>query len=143
MKMPTVRKASSGTPWQGTVCRRDSWLLELFLCLYVLSVLGWQADALDKHQFIGEDGSARRHCCHYLAPSFLRKIALRPGFTFSFFLRIPPITGNGIPDEIPPKTAFSERKVNSNLKNGIPEIPGEIPLLSGGIPDFLVENVIF
>jgi len=40
--------------------------------------------------------------------------------------------------------------VNSNLKNGIPEIPGEIPLLSGGIPllsggipDFLVENVIF
>jgi len=74
----------------------------------------------------------------------------QPGFTFSFFLRIPPITGNGIPDEIPPKTAFSERKVNSNLKNGIPEIPGEIPLLSGGIPllsggipDFLVENVIF
>jgi hypothetical protein len=66
------------------------------------------------------------------------------------FLRIPPITGNGIPDEIPPKTAFSERNVNSNLKNGIPEIPGEIPLLSGGIPllsggipDFLVENVIF
>ena len=72
------------------------------------------------------------------------------GFTFSFFLRIPPITGNRIPDEIPPKTAFSERKMNSNLKNGIPEIPGEIPLLSGGIPllsggisDFLVENVIF
>ena len=67
-----------------------------------------------------------------------------------FFLQIPTITGNGIPDEIPPKTAFSERKVNSNLKNGIPEIPGEIPLLSGGIPllsggipDFLVENVIF
>ena len=58
------------------------------------------------------------------------------GFTFSFFLRIPPITRNGIPDEIPPKTAFSERKANSNLKNGIPEI-------SGGIPDFLVENVIF
>ena len=69
---------------------------------------------------------------------------------FRFFLQIPAITGNGIPDEIPPKTAFSERKVNSNLKNGIPEIPGEIPLLSGGIPllsggipDFLVENVIF
>jgi hypothetical protein len=33
--------------------------------------------------------------------------------------------------------------VNLNLKNEIPEIPGGIPLLSGGIPDFLVENVIF
>ena len=55
------------------------------------------------------------------------------------FLQIPAITGNGIP----PKTAFSERKVNSNLKNGIPEISGGIQLLSGGIPDFLVENVIF
>ena len=60
------------------------------------------------------------------------------------------IPGNEIPDEIPPKIVFSERKVNSNLKNGIPEILGEIPLLSGGIPllsggipDFLVENVIF
>ena len=55
---------------------------------------------------------------------------------FVFFLQIPAITGNGIPDEILLKTAFSERKVNSNLKNGILEI-------SGGIPDFQVENVIF
>ena len=59
-----------------------------------------------------------------------------PGFTFSYFLQILAITGNGIPDEIPPKTAFSEQKVNSNLRNRIPEIPG-------GIPDFQVENVIF
>ena len=55
---------------------------------------------------------------------------------FFVFLQIPAFTGNGIPDEIPSKTAFSERKVNSNLKNGILEI-------SSGIPDFLVENVIF
>ena len=46
------------------------------------------------------------------------------------------LAGDRISDEIPPKIAFSERKVNSNLKNGIPKIPG-------GIPDFRVENIIF
>jgi len=30
----------------------------------------------------------------------------QPGFTFSFFLQIPTITGHGIPDEIPPKLHF-------------------------------------
>ena len=41
------------------------------------------------------------------------------GFTFSFFFRIPPFTGNEISAEISPKFANSERKGNSNSKNGI------------------------
>jgi len=66
-----------------------------------------------------------------------------PGITFSFSTQIPALSGIGISDEIPPNSVFSKRKVNSNLKNRIPEILGEIPLLSGGIPDFSVKNDIF
>ena len=40
---------------------------------------------------------------------------LRPGFTFSFFYRIPPTAGN----EISPNFANSEQKENSNSKNEI------------------------
>ena len=46
-------------------------------------------------------------------------VALRPGFTFSFFFRIPPFAGNEISAEISPKFANSERKGNSNSKNEI------------------------
>jgi hypothetical protein len=42
-----------------------------------------------------------------------------PGFTFSFFFRIPPFAGNEISAEISPNFANSERKENSNSKNEI------------------------
>ena len=42
-----------------------------------------------------------------------------PGFTFSFFYRIPPTPGNEISAEISPNFANSERKENSNSKNEI------------------------
>jgi len=42
-----------------------------------------------------------------------------PRFTFSFFLRIPPITGNGISGEISLNFGNSDRKVILNLKNEI------------------------
>jgi len=44
---------------------------------------------------------------------------LQPGFTFSFFYRIPPTPGNEISAEISPNFANSERKENSNSKNEI------------------------
>ena len=44
---------------------------------------------------------------------------LRPGFTFSFFYRIPPTAGNEILAEILPNFANSEQKENSNSKNKI------------------------
>ena len=42
-----------------------------------------------------------------------------PGFTFSFFYRIPSTPGNEILAEISPNFANSERKENSNSKNEI------------------------
>ena len=44
---------------------------------------------------------------------------MHPGFTFSFFYRIPPTPGNEISAEISPNFANSERKENSNSKNEI------------------------
>ena len=44
---------------------------------------------------------------------------VQPGFTFSFFYRIPPTPGNEISAEISPNFANSERKENSNSKNEI------------------------
>ena len=44
---------------------------------------------------------------------------LRPGFTFSFFYRIPPTAGNEILTEISPNFSNSEQKENSNSKNEI------------------------
>ena len=46
-------------------------------------------------------------------------VEVRPGFTFSFFYRIPPTPGNEISAEISPNFANSERKENSNSKNEI------------------------
>ena len=48
------------------------------------------------------------------------KVHAGPGFTFSFFFRIPPFAGNEISAEISPKFANSERKGTSNSKNEIP-----------------------
>ena len=60
-----------------------------------------------------------------------------PGFTFSFFFRIPPFAGNEISAEISPKFANSERKGTSNSKN-------EIPMNSDRIfGDFDRNSVIF
>ena len=54
----------------------------------------------------------------------------RPGFTFSYFYRIPPIAGNEISAEISPNFANSERKENSNSKTKFWWIPTEISVIS-------------
>ena len=60
-----------------------------------------------------------------------------PGFTFSFFYRIPPTAGNEISAEISPNFANSERKENSNSKTKFRWIPTEISVISTEIRWFL------